>query len=88
MKLKLHCYAPFDVFFVMISFIVKVKLFSLWPKTMDYNYIVRRFDRIEVMFSGLFTPHWKVLRSSRLHHSDSLAIYLCIVCLLLYTDAL
>ena len=44
----------------MISLFAYVKVFSLWPKTMDYI-IVRGFAEIEVVFCGPFTTGWKVL---------------------------
>ena len=37
MKLKLAHTAPLELCFFMASFFAKVKIFSFWPKTMDYS---------------------------------------------------
>ena len=49
----------------MVFFLTKVKFFSFWPKTMDYNYmyIVRVLTEIELILCGPFTPRWKELQS-------------------------
>ena len=47
MKLKFVHSAPLDILFclVCIPFLAKVKFFIFRLKTMDYNYVVRRFDQ-------------------------------------------
>ena len=37
MKLKFSPFAPLQMYFSLVSFLAKVKFFSFWPKTMDYN---------------------------------------------------
>ena len=37
MKLNLHQSDPLEMPFLMVSFFVEIKLFSFWPKTMDYS---------------------------------------------------
>ena len=37
MKLKLSPPAPLQMYFSLVSFLGKVKIFSFWPKTMDYS---------------------------------------------------
>ena len=35
--------APIDIYFCVVSFFAKVKIFIFWPKTMDYIRIVQGF---------------------------------------------
>ena len=37
MKLKFSPSAPLEMYFSLVSFSAKVKIFSFWPKTMDYS---------------------------------------------------
>ena len=37
MKLNLRHSVPLEMPFHMVSFLAEIKLFSFWPKTMDYN---------------------------------------------------
>ena len=50
---------PLEMPFHMVSFLAEVKLFSFWPKTMDYNKAFR--PKLRSLFCGPFTPQWKVL---------------------------
>ena len=54
--------------FPMVSFLAEIEIFTFWPKTLDYS-IVRHFALI--LYTPI-TPHWKVLRSSNLHHSATM----------------
>ena len=69
----MHHSDPLEMLFPMVSFFAEVKIFRLWQKTMDYN------KAFEVILCGLFTLHWKVLRSSNLHHSAPLEMLFLMV---------
>ena len=38
MKLKFCQYARLEIHYCLVSCFAEVKIFSFWPKTMDYNY--------------------------------------------------
>ena len=46
----------------MVSFSAKVKIFRVWPRTMDYNKAFRARVKLELILCPLFTPTWKVLQ--------------------------
>ena len=50
---------PFRCPFYLVLFFAEVKIFSFWPKTMDYSQAF--LTEIEVIVCGPFTPCWKVL---------------------------
>ena len=37
MKLNFSPPAPLEMYFSLVSFLAKVKIFSFWPKTVDYS---------------------------------------------------
>ena len=59
MKLRFSSSAPLQMYFSLVSFLPKVKIFSFWPKTMDYSQVV--WPIIEHVCLRSFTPRWRVL---------------------------
>ena len=64
MKLKyLRHSTDLVIYFCMIFFFAKVKIFSFWSKTMDYNYSQAFRPKLRSFFAVilLHCPHWNVL---------------------------
>ena len=49
MKLRFSSSAPLQMYFSLVPFLAKVKIFSFWPKTMDYSQAFR--PKLRPMFA-------------------------------------
>ena len=54
MKPRFSSSAPLQMYFSLESFLAKVKIFSFWPKTMDYSQAF--WPKLSSLFEGFLLP--------------------------------